>query len=191
MSDKNLLISLRELPSQAGSYLEESVQWVVPAGWNSEVMKLPQGAVVPLRIGLTAIDDGVLVQVSGECNLEGECVRCLDPVTKAWRIDGSDVYFESARKRPRRDEDGEIETEGDELDAVREIVQDQVDIEPLLRDAIFSSAPLQPVCRLDCQGLCGQCGIRLEDAEPGHAHENIDPRLASLADFFANEEPQK
>lgn len=47
-------------------------------------------------------------------------------------------------------------------------------------DAVVPTLPFQPVCRPDCPGLCPQCGVRLAD-EPGHAHDDIDPRWAALA----------
>jgi len=56
-----------------------------------------------------------------------------------------------------------------------------VDLEPVLRDAVVTALPFQPVCRPDCQGLCPECGIRLEDAPDDHVHEQLDPRWAALA----------
>ena len=37
----------------------------------------------------------------------------------------------------------------------------------------------QPVCRETCQGLCSECGARLEE-NPGHHHEALDPRWSAL-----------
>ena len=59
------------------------------------------------------------------------------------------------------------------------IVEDKVDLEPLLRTAVVGELPFQPLCDEDCMGLCDQCGVRLED-EPEHHHEIVDPRWEAL-----------
>jgi uncharacterized protein len=64
----------------------------------------------------------------------------------------------------------------------RRVEHDLIDLEPVLRDAVVTMLPFQPVCREDCQGLCSICGVRLED-EPGHHHEDLDPRWAALAEL--------
>jgi len=68
---------------------------------------------------------------------------------------------------------------GEDEEEQRWIEHDQIDLEPVLRDAVVTALPFQPVCREDCQGLCSECGIHLAD-EPGHHHEVLDPRWAAL-----------
>ena len=63
-----------------------------------------------------------------------------------------------------------------------------VDLEPVFRDAVVIALPFQPLCRPDCEGLCADCGIRLEDAPEGHAHERVDPRWAALAHLAGTSE---
>jgi len=38
------------------------------------------------------------------------------------------------------------------------IVNDMIDLEPMVHDAILLELPLAPLCREDCQGLCLYCG---------------------------------
>ena len=52
---------------------------------------------------------------------------------------------------------------------------------------MVTALPFQPVCRPDCEGLCADCGVRLEDVPAGHAHERLDPRWAALADLVDRE----
>lgn len=189
VSDNALQVSLRDVPPHPGGRVETRVQWVVPSGWETEVLALPAGVTIPIDVELTSIDDGVLVrawaQSESDTKLRGECVRCLDPVSVPWRVDTAEVYLDAprgGRRRSRTDDD--IEFEGDEMDRVLQVENDCVDIEPLLRDAIIASAPLQPVCSKNCLGLCAHCGIRLAEAEPGHHHEFLDPRFAALQGMF-------
>ncbi|MFT0762409.1 YceD family protein [Actinomyces sp. F1_1611] len=188
MSAKELQISLIDLPAEVGAHLEKTVDWVVPSGWSTGVLTLEEGQHLPVTVSLTALEDGVFVQVSAQGQLVGECVRCLDPVSVDFSADAGDIYVEGERSTDRKAHSGsadEIEVEGDDLDPVKVINRDTVDIEPLLRDAVFADAPLQPVCDDDCQGLCPQCGRRMDELEPGHHHEFTDPRFAALEGFFA------
>lgn len=186
MATTNLRFPLATLPAEVGARLDEEREWEVPEGWATEVLGLPAGTIIPLRVTLTALEDGVLVQVRAEGELSGECVRCLDPVSHPWTLDAADVYYEPARAKsaPPRKEPGDESAEEQEPDPTLFIDQDTVDLEPLLRDGILAEAPLLPVCRPDCPGLCAHCGIRLADAEPGHKHEFLDPRFAALEGFF-------
>lgn len=46
--------------------------------------------------------------------------------------------------------------------------------------------PFQPVCRETCQGLCSECGARLEE-DPGHHHEVLDPRWSALQGLLSED----
>jgi uncharacterized protein len=58
----------------------------------------------------------------------------------------------------------------------------ELELRPLVAEAISLAEPIAPLCEPDCPGLCPECGERLE---PGHAHEDtdIDPRLEALRAF--------
>jgi uncharacterized protein len=58
---------------------------------------------------------------------------------------------------------------------------DLADIETPIRDAVVLAMPLNPLCKPDCQGLCSECGERLEKLGSGHSHEKVDPRWSGLA----------
>ena len=182
----SLVISLASLPRQIGSYRQDLIDWVVPEGWSTGVAQLPAGTHVPLDVSLTTVDDGVLVQVRAQGELDGECVRCLDPVVIPWDVDTSDVFFE-AEKAALFDLDDEIDMEGQPQDEPRSVNNDAVDLEPMLRDAILADATLQPLCSDDCQGLCSGCGERIEDLPTGHNHDQIDPRFAVLAKLLGED----
>jgi uncharacterized protein len=49
--------------------------------------------------------------------------------------------------------------------------------------------PLNPVCDEDCAGLCVTCGERVDDLEPGHSHDVLDPRWAALSGLRAQNSP--
>src|SRR5919205_464097 len=69
-----------------------------------------------------------------------------------------------------------------EEDEVRLVENDRIDLEPMIRDLVVLALPLSPVCSDDCQGLCVDCGQRLDELPADHSHDVLDPRFAALAD---------
>ena len=60
------------------------------------------------------------------------------------------------------------------------IVGDQIDLEPLVREAVGLELPMAPLCRPDCQGLCPTCGTDRNEVDCGHDGEVFDDRWANL-----------
>lgn len=165
-----LVLDTRELSRRPGSQREVTRTVSAPADLGIEVLRVPEGASVDLDLRIEAVMEGVLVTGTAQAGLEGECVRCLEPITDEVDVRFQELFVYDDHATPD-DEDDEVSTlEGDLLD-----------LEPLLRDAVVLSLPFQPLCEDDCPGLCPECGARLAD-DPDHTHEAaIDPRWAGLA----------
>jgi uncharacterized protein len=164
------VLDTRELGRRPGSQRE--VSWTVPApaDLGIEVLRVPEGAPVELDLRTEAVMEGVLVTGTARAALEGECVRCLEPIS-----DEIEVRFQELFVYDDREVDPDEELE------VSKLQDDLVDLEPLLRDAVVLALPFQPLCEDDCPGLCAECGARLAD-DPDHSHgEPVDPRWAALA----------
>jgi uncharacterized protein len=143
-----------------------------PAELGIEILGVPEGSSVDIDLRLEAVMEGVLVTGTATAVLEGECARCLEPITDNLRVDLQELFVYDDRDGHRRG--------GDEDDDVSRLEDDLLDLEPLLRDAVVLALPFQPLCRDDCPGLCVECGARLAD-DPDHRHDDpIDPRWAAL-----------
>lgn len=177
MSD-SLDLSLVELPGQLGSTLTRELTWVVPDDCGTSSMRVEPGTELPIDVTLTSVDDGVLVQLSTDIELVGECVRCLDPVRCEHAIETAEVFFELEAAERFAAEAGEDEEAGDLFLIDR---RNSINIEPLLRDSIVTLVDERPLCSEDCEGLCQDCGEKWSELPEGHTHEVIDPRLAGLA----------
>jgi DUF177 domain-containing protein len=168
-------VDLRELGRRAGSLQEIERTIPAPAGWKLELIGVPEGAPVTLRLRLEAVMEGVLVTGEAEVPLVGSCARCLEPVEDSLELDLQDLFaYEGSTTEATSEED-----------EVRLVEGDRIDLEPMVRDAVVLALPLSPVCRDDCRGLCVDCGQRLDDLPADHSHEVRDPRWAALADRFA------
>ena len=135
-----------------------------PADLGLDVIGVPEGADLQLDVKLESVLEGVVVSGTVQAPLAGECVRCLEPISDTLTTEFAELYV-------LRGSEGDDETHWIEGDAV--------DLEPVLRDAVVLTLPLQPVCEADCPGLCPECGVRLAE-EPGHGHEVLDSRWAAL-----------
>ncbi len=149
-----------------------------PKDLGTEVIGVPEGAQVDLDLRLEAVMEGVLVTGSARAPLTGECVRCLEPLEQECEADFQELFsYPDADDRSRFTDTGDdAEDEDDTLN----LEGDLFDLEPVLRDAVVLSLPMQPVCQEDCPGLCPRCGARLAD-DPDHQHdEAVDIRWAAL-----------
>ncbi|NLW56694.1 MAG: DUF177 domain-containing protein [Firmicutes bacterium] len=107
-------------------------------------------------------------QVSGRLtgNYELSCDRCLEKVRLPMDTELFALYYPDGDHFPP--EEGLAYT-GDELD-----------LTPLLLEAINLKLPMKNVCSLDCKGLCPVCGIDLNTHTCNCQKEAFDPRLAGL-----------
>lgn len=171
------VVDTRELGRRAGlsRRLQRKAAFVGALG-VPDVIVVPTGAAVELDLLLESVVEGVLVTGTATAPTTGACSRCLDPVT-------GDIEVELTELFAYPDSTTEATTEEDE---VSRLVDDQIDLEPLVRDAIVLALPQVPLCNDDCRGLCPDCGGKWADLEPGHGHETIDPRWAALVERFGD-----
>ena len=130
---------------------------------------VPPDAEVEADALLDAVDGGVEVTASIEAPWTGECRRCLKPVTGRLQAHVREMY------RPRT-----VGEADDEDEDTYPLSGEQLDLRPLVRDAILLDLPIAPLCREDCRGLCATCGADLNDGPCNCAPPATDPRWAVL-----------
>jgi uncharacterized protein len=147
-----------------------------PSRIGLDMIAIDRGAPLELDLQVQSVSEGVLVTGTVAAATVGECSRCLTPVTGRVEVGLTELfaYPDSAT---------EATTEEDE---VGHIVDDTIDLEQTIIDAVGLDLPFAPVCTPDCPGLCPECGVSLA-AEPGHHHDRIDPRWSKLAEMLPPE----
>ena len=167
-------VDLRELGRRAGSMHELERTLPAPGDWRVELIGVPEGAEVSVRLRLESVMEGVLVTGEVDVPVVGSCARCLEPIEDTLRLTVQELFaYEGSTTEATSEED-----------EVRRIDGDFLDLEPLARDTIVLNLPLAPVCTEDCAGLCVDCGERLNDLPADHSHEIVDARWAALAAKF-------
>ncbi len=170
-----LVLDIRELGRRPGSQQQESRSVPAPAELGTEVVGVPEGEPVALSLRLESVLEGVLVTGTAQSRARGECARCLQDVELDVDVDLQELYAYP-----------ESDAADDEAGRV---VDDRIDLDPLLRDAVVLALPFRPLCRDDCPGLCPTCGARLAD-DPAHRHDEVsDSRWAALAGWAHDERP--
>ena len=170
------MLDTRELGRRPGSQREVTLTVPAPAELGIDILSVPEGSPVTFDLRLEAVMEGVLVTGTARAGLDGECARCLDPITDELEVTFQElyVYDDHTRTKPGHESD---DSEDDEVSMLED---DLLDLEPLLRDAVVLALPFQPLCQDDCPGLCTECGASLKQ-DPDHTHDDpIDPRWAAL-----------
>lgn len=165
-----LVLDLAELGRRPGSMLRNSRLVPAPGHLDGELVRVPDGFDLELDLRLESVVEGVLVTGSVRGTAVGECARCLDVIEVNLETDIQELFAYPGHE--------------DETTSVVE--DDLINLEPTVHDAVVLALPLAPLCREDCPGLCSICGARLAD-EPGHKHEEHDPRWAALAQLGGTE----
>jgi len=103
------------------------------------------------------------------------CSRCLEPF--GLPVDAAfDLRYLPASLEAAGD-DQEIEDDDVDTSYYRD---DQIDLAALVREQLYLSLPMKPLCQEACRGLCAQCGTNLNTASCHCAPVWDDPRLAPL-----------
>jgi uncharacterized protein len=164
-------IDVRDLVEQPGASRRIVVERPV-AGLRTELVGVPAGTPVRLDLLLESVVAGILAtgELHGTFGLT--CARCLTGFDAPFHLQvqelfGPDVMPEDADGYPLGD--GEI------------------DLEPVIRDAVVLAMPYSPLCRSDCLGLCERCG---GDRNLGECtcQPVPDVRWAPLADLVLDDE---
>ncbi len=145
---------------------------------GTEIISIPEGTDIELKLRLEAVMEGVLVSGTGSGVAVGECIRCLDEVRLPVEVSLTELFVYPENRVVDEDEDEDV----------RLVEEDMINLEPVLRDAVVLALPFQPVCREDCPGLCSECGVHLAN-DPGHTHETADPRWSALQGILTDGVP--
>ena len=125
------------------------------------------------NVTVTNTGDALLVMGSARGTATVACARCLDDfqVELNGEVEGYFLLSEDG-PAPEDMDDDEFEVLG---------ADKMLDLEPLIIAALLVEAPLVPLCREDCAGLCAQCGANLNEG-PCACSEQLDDGLPRMSD---------
>ena len=130
------------------------------------------------RVDLGRTNRGLIVRGELAASIEGECSRCLRPIEIPVTVRIEEEALPSIHP-----ESGLPLAAGTEPDALRLTDHHELELGPVVGEAISLAEPIAPLCQPDCPGLCPICGERLDAGPHDHGDDDIDPRLAALRAF--------
>jgi len=165
-------VNLRKAKEENDQYLDidlcidlESIE-----GFQSVKVKKPiQGKG---RIYFTS--DGMFLNLTAEALIESSCSRCLKDFEETLQMK-LNYEIVSSKKAEEMDQEEDILV----------VDQDVMDLEKVIIEELIMKAPMKPLCKEDCKGICNSCGQNLEEGSCNctpreETNETIDPRLAKL-----------
>ena len=135
------------------------------------------------RFRLTRTNRGLLVDGDVRAVLAETCSRCLRPIEIELVEDIDEEALPSVDLATGKPIDPDLEP-----GTARLTDHHEVELEPFVREAIQLAAPIAPLCRPDCPGLCPECGEELGSGPHDHGEAPIDPRLEALRGFRSDDD---
>ena len=96
---------------------------------------VPEDEPVSVELDLESVSNGVMVHGMIRAPWEGECRRCLETVRGGVEVEVRELFSDNG-----------------DPDEIYPIDGDEIDLRPMVRDAIVLNLPLAPLCRPDCLG---------------------------------------
>ena len=119
-------------------------------------------------VDVSNVGDALLLEGVVEGVAATSCGRCLEPVSVKVIGDVEGYFLIKEGNAPD-------DMEGDEFDILPE--DNEIDLEPLLQQALLLALPLVPLCNEDCLGLCLKCGANL-NTDPCECDDGEEIELA-------------
>ncbi|MGH2750266.1 MAG: YceD family protein [Actinomycetota bacterium] len=165
---QDLRLSVAELLGRPGEYRDIAVRRPLRGVATALARLGDEGIEGDLRI--ESVIEGVLVtgRVRGDAVLQ--CARCLEEFDTEVGLRVCELYAGPGHEAS--DDEDAYQVEGMEID-----------LEPMVRDAVTLALPLNPLCREDCKGLCASCGADLNQGACDCKQDDFDPRWAALSDL--------
>jgi DUF177 domain-containing protein len=163
MSARPFVVHVAKLRRDRGARWHEVRSGIV-RGLECSGSSVPSDSPVEADFVLESIEGGVSVTGSVTAAWTGSCRRCLAAASGTLRLHARELFVahgDGAETYPMRD--------------------DELDLEPMVRDAVLLELPQAPLCRPECKGLCPTCGADRNVEDCGCADPVGDPRWAALA----------
>ena len=131
----------------------------------------------PVHLAFDIFKDGNQFHLVGrvEAALTLTCGRCLEEMALPVDLPFDLLYLPHKRNVG----EGEVEVEDDDLSTAY-YTDEEIDLGQMMREQLYLTLPMKPLCRESCRGLCSECGTNLNTATCSCAHAWTDPRLEGL-----------
>lgn len=125
-------------------------------------------------VDFTCINRGIVGEGQLHSQVQLECARCLETFVQPLDLH-LEAQFGSSPIRPQGDTTN-FPIAGKGI----------LDLTAALREHVLLDLPMRPLCKLNCRGLCVECGKNLNEETCDCLKETIDPRFIRLKELLQN-----
>ncbi|MGI9951097.1 DUF177 domain-containing protein [Moorellaceae bacterium AZ2] len=173
-------IEVGELKLKRGNHLEFDLQetWS-QLNVGGESIRLTE----PVRVVGEITNTGKFLYLKGKAytTVQLRCCRCLEPYTWPVQVPLEEEYCTPSVFTSLPEDD-------QTKDEVRVYEGDSIDIAPAVEQALILTLPMKWLCSEECLGLCPVCGQNLNIRDCHCRVEEVDPRMAVLAELLSRGE---
>lgn len=177
-------VPVAQTVSHPGDMQDLKVTFPAPEGIGDSFYGIPEGSDVSVSGTFSSLQSGLMFTGTFKATATGQCARCLTDISADEDVECS--VFMPIVESPNAREDRlglgskiveRTLTEEEDDEDIYPLTGNGAfaDFEDLIRDSFVQIIPSTPLCSPDCQGLCPQCGVNLNDY-PDHHHEEHDDR---------------
>lgn len=159
-------ISVADILGRPGEFRDITISHPI-SGVQTALARLSE-APVKGELRAESVVEGILVSGRAGGTAELTCARCLKGFSSEIEVEVCELYAAP----------GHLEDTDEDVYATSGT---EVDLEPMLVDALTLALPLNPVHDEACRGLCARCGTDLNISSCDCTDDEIDPRWEALA----------
>ncbi len=165
-------INLRKAKEENDQYLDIDLTIDLESIEGVQSIKIKEPIQGKGRIYFTR--DGMFLSLTAKALIESSCSRCLKDFEESLELK-MNYEIVSSKKALEMDKEEDILV----------VDHDMIDLEEIIIEELIMKAPMKPLCKENCKGICNSCGQNLEEgscncAPHKEVEETIDPRLAKL-----------
>lgn len=164
-------IGIRDLVGKPGQMRAHGIDAAFDDKVGEGLAAVAPSETIAIDVRLESVHEGILATGVASTTADAECSRCLLPFRMPVEVDFVELFAYD------RSEDSEFQ-----------VVDDAIDLEQVVRDAVVLALPFNPVDRPDCAGLDPITGERLAPGTEWSPPEQLDPRWAALAGLLDDDE---
>ena len=162
-------VNVRDLVNRPGEMREHEFSIRVPEHLGEGLLQVREGRDLDVELRLESVHEGILVSAQVRTVADGHSARTLREMQQRIEVEFQELFAYSL------DEAFDYQ-----------VLDDHVDLEPVIRDAVVLSLPFQPELPDDELDFELADGIQLVVADPENAQPRVDSRWAALAEFQAS-----
>lgn len=110
---------------------------------------------IDCNLHLEMMGDDVFLTGGAKTTIHPVCARCDESFSHDLKVDAS-LTLRNQEKGPQG-----VDSYQESEDGLVYFHNEELDLDEIMREQLLLALPMKHLCRMDCQGLCSECGANL------------------------------